>query len=51
MSGTGASAAVAAILIAYWRRITVEQQALLEHFGEPYREYIKRTWALIPFLW
>jgi protein-S-isoprenylcysteine O-methyltransferase len=46
-----AAAAVGGILIAYWRRIRVEQQALVEHFGEPYREYIKRTWALIPFVW
>ena len=45
------AAAVAGILIAYWRRIRVEQQALVEHFGEPYREYMRRTWALIPFAW
>lgn len=38
-------------LAGYWRRITVEQQALLQHFGDPYREYIGRTWALIPFVW
>jgi protein-S-isoprenylcysteine O-methyltransferase len=46
-----AAAAVAGILIAYARRITVEQRALVEHFGQPYRDYIQRTWALIPFVW
>jgi protein-S-isoprenylcysteine O-methyltransferase Ste14 len=45
------AALLACILIAYGRRITVEQQALVEHFGQPYRDYIKRTWALIPFVW
>jgi protein-S-isoprenylcysteine O-methyltransferase len=38
-------------LIAYARRIQVEQEALVEHFGQPYRDYIARTWALIPFVW
>lgn len=44
-------ACVAGILIAYARRITVEQRALEAHFGAPYQDYIKRTWALIPFVW
>lgn len=39
------------ILIAYARRIRVEQRTLEAHFGDPYRAYIRRTWALIPFLW
>lgn len=38
-------------LVAYARRIAVEQEALVEHFGQPYRDYIARTWAFIPFLW
>ncbi len=42
---------LAGILIAYARRITVEQKALETHFGEPYKEYAQRTWALIPFIW
>ncbi|MGH9488137.1 MAG: methyltransferase family protein [Terriglobales bacterium] len=42
---------VAGILIAYARRIAVEQKALEAHFGTSYLDYIRRTWALIPFLW
>lgn len=38
-------------LAGYWRRIKVEQGALVEHFGQEYRDYITRTWALIPFVW
>lgn len=38
-------------LVGYWRRIVVEQQALVAHFGREYSDYIARTWALIPFLW
>jgi len=45
------AAVVAGILIAYARRITVEQQALEQHFGQDYKDYIARTWALFPFLW
>ncbi|HXE32268.1 MAG TPA: isoprenylcysteine carboxylmethyltransferase family protein [Terriglobales bacterium] len=45
------AALLASILIAYARRITVEQRALADHFGQPYRDYIARTWALIPFVW
>lgn len=32
-------------------RIRVEQGALAEHFGQPYRDYMARSWALIPFFW
>lgn len=42
---------VGLMLFGYWRRIAVEQEALAEHFGQPYRDYIARTWALIPFVW
>ncbi|MEZ4863473.1 MAG: isoprenylcysteine carboxylmethyltransferase family protein [Caldilineaceae bacterium] len=32
-------------------RIHVEEQALIEHFGQPYREYMRRTDRLIPYVW
>jgi protein-S-isoprenylcysteine O-methyltransferase Ste14 len=35
---------------AYGYRIHVEEQALLETLGTPYREYMNRTKRLIPFL-
>ena len=35
---------------AYGYRIHVEEQALLETLGAPYREYMNRTKRLIPFL-
>jgi protein-S-isoprenylcysteine O-methyltransferase Ste14 len=35
---------------AYAYRIRVEEQALLQGLGSPYREYMKRTWRLIPFV-
>jgi protein-S-isoprenylcysteine O-methyltransferase Ste14 len=36
--------------IAYAYRIPIEEKALLEGLGPPYREYMKRTWRLIPFV-
>ncbi len=45
------SVLVAATLIAYSRRIPVEEQALRDRFGAEYDEYRKRTWALIPLVW
>jgi len=35
--------------VAYTYRISVEEKALLEGLGTPYREYMQRTWRLIPF--
>lgn len=47
-------AAVLALLAcmgaAYAYRISVEERALLEALGEPYRSYSQRTWRLVPFL-
>ena len=36
---------------AYAYRIPVEEQALLQGLGSPYREYMRRTWRLIPFVY
>jgi len=32
-------------------RISVEEQALREHIGQPYIEYMQRTKRLIPFIY
>jgi protein-S-isoprenylcysteine O-methyltransferase len=36
------------IVVALWYRIRVEEQALLDHLGEPYQSYMKLTRRLIP---
>jgi protein-S-isoprenylcysteine O-methyltransferase Ste14 len=36
--------------IAYSYRIPIEEAALAAGLGEPYRQYVSRTWRLIPFL-
>ena len=44
---------VSVVLIAavgYGYRIAVEEKALLEALGEPYRQYMKRTRRIIPFV-
>jgi protein-S-isoprenylcysteine O-methyltransferase len=38
-------------LLAYLIRIQVEERALAEGIGEPYRAYMTRTKRLIPFVW
>jgi len=39
------------VLIVYSIRIPLEQKTLVEYFGQEYTDYIKKTWALIPFVW
>jgi protein-S-isoprenylcysteine O-methyltransferase Ste14 len=36
--------------IAYAYRITVEEAALVAALGEPYKQYMRRTQRLVPFL-
>jgi len=36
--------------VAYSYRIPIEEAALASALGEAYKEYIKRTWRLVPFL-
>ena len=46
-------ASLAALVLAvagYAYRIRVEEQALAAHLGSPYRDYMRRTKRLIPFL-
>jgi protein-S-isoprenylcysteine O-methyltransferase Ste14 len=38
------------ICLVYSRRISVEEKALLEVIGEPYRKYMRRTKRFIPFV-
>jgi protein-S-isoprenylcysteine O-methyltransferase Ste14 len=42
---------VASSLLAYLIRIWVEERALAEGIGEPYRDYMRRTRRLVPYLW
>ena len=42
---------LAAILPGFAYRIVVEEKALAETLGEPYRAYRSRTKRLIPFVW
>ena len=44
---------IAAVLmvVAYVWRIRVEEEALIDHFGDEYKEYRKSTRGLIPFVW
>jgi protein-S-isoprenylcysteine O-methyltransferase Ste14 len=42
--------AVLIIAVAYWRKIRLEEQLLSKVFGDQYKEYRKKSWALIPGL-
>lgn len=42
---------MACCLVTSLRRIRVEEEALLEAFGEQYRAYMQRTTRLIPFIY
>jgi len=43
-------ASVSCLGVAYAYRIPVEEAALSAALGEPYRQYMRRTWRLVPFL-
>jgi protein-S-isoprenylcysteine O-methyltransferase Ste14 len=36
---------------AYQRRMSAEEEMLLTNIGEEYREYSRRTWRIIPFIY
>ena len=48
-------ASLAALLVpvsvVFWWRMRIEEAALLETFGERYRDYMRRTRRLIPFIY
>lgn len=43
-------AAMVLAVVGYAYRIRIEERALATHLGSPYREYMRRTKRLIPFL-
>jgi protein-S-isoprenylcysteine O-methyltransferase Ste14 len=43
-------AILACVGIGYAYRIHVEEAALVEALGEPYKDYMRRTQRLIPFV-
>ena len=46
----GLLALMVCMAIAYAYRISVEEQALAAALGEPYKQYMQRTYRLVPFL-
>jgi protein-S-isoprenylcysteine O-methyltransferase len=42
-------ALLAPVSVVFWWRMRIEERALLETFGERYRDYMRRTRRLIPF--
>ncbi len=43
--------AATSMALAYYIRIKIEEKALLQHFGDEYKAYIRRTKMLIPYVW
>ncbi len=39
------------ILLALHRRMNIEEELLVSHFGEAYTNYKKRSWRLVPYLY
>jgi protein-S-isoprenylcysteine O-methyltransferase len=47
-----AALAVALLMVvAYWYRIAAEEAMLLGAFGDRYKEYMARTWRLVPYVY
>jgi len=42
---------IAGAFLAYTYRVHVEERALCDALGEPYRDYMKRTRRFIPYVW
>jgi protein-S-isoprenylcysteine O-methyltransferase Ste14 len=47
----GLAAGLCCLGFAYAYRIPIEEAALCAALGETYRQYLKRTWRLVPFLY
>jgi protein-S-isoprenylcysteine O-methyltransferase len=45
------AALVVPVSVVFWWRMRIEEAALLETFGERYRDYMRRTRRLIPFIY
>jgi protein-S-isoprenylcysteine O-methyltransferase len=39
------------VSVVFWWRMRIEEAALFETFGERYRDYMRRTRRLIPFIY
>jgi protein-S-isoprenylcysteine O-methyltransferase len=50
-NGAALAALVIPVLVVFLRRMRIEEDALLAAFGERYRDYMRRTWRLIPFIY
>jgi protein-S-isoprenylcysteine O-methyltransferase Ste14 len=46
----GLAAALSCLGFAYFYRIPIEEQALTAALGDVYKQYMNRTWRLVPFL-
>jgi protein-S-isoprenylcysteine O-methyltransferase Ste14 len=46
----GLAAALSCLGFAYFYRIPIEEQALSSALGDVYKQYMNRTWRLVPFL-
>jgi protein-S-isoprenylcysteine O-methyltransferase Ste14 len=44
-------AIIACTFIGFGYRVHVEERALCEALGQPYRDYMKRTWRFIPYIY
>ena len=42
---------ISTFLVVYFFRIKYEEELLLEHFGNEYKNYKKETYRLIPYVW
>jgi protein-S-isoprenylcysteine O-methyltransferase Ste14 len=43
-----AAAGVVLAMLAYWRKVRLEERNLEEAFGAEYKEYSEETWAILP---
>lgn len=41
---------LALVAVAFWRKLRLEERWLCELFGEPYRDYMRRVKALVPWI-
>jgi protein-S-isoprenylcysteine O-methyltransferase Ste14 len=46
----GLAASLSCLGFAYSYRIPIEEQALSSALGDVYKQYMNRTWRLVPFL-
>jgi protein-S-isoprenylcysteine O-methyltransferase Ste14 len=50
-NGASLAALMLPVSVVFWWRMRIEEAALLETFGERYRDYMRRTRRLIPFIY